>query len=211
MNQQVHSFREQLQFSHELDPAELASLEQFFRQTFPNVLDVRRLDEDSDWQRHGCDWFVRLKNGTEHWIDDKVRKQDYGDVLLEIWSQYYGHDQHPRNKKGWAVDPTRWAHWVAYIIRPTGVCYLLHRDLVRLACRQYYHEWKSRFGFRDARNPTYLTRNIAVPWDELRDACAAVQEQRLKDWPSLPRDKEPIAPVSRFQMTFEFGGEYGPH
>jgi hypothetical protein len=129
---------------------------------------------DNEWQRHGVDRVLFLSGGRMLRIDEKKRRNDYGDFLAEIWSPWYG-EKDQRNRPGWTVDPTKQCDYVAY--GPSGGrFYLLPFDILRLATRRDHKSWKERITRRDQDERGYQTVNAAVGWDELFRAMRRVQE-----------------------------------
>lgn len=111
-----HSFKESLAFSHEAD--ELPFWEQCYKKAFPTMQAMLNHRDDGDHQRQGIDRSVILANGKQLWIDEKVRKKDYGDILLE----YVSNDR--TNAPGWVCKPLL-CDYIAYAIIPSSKCYLL--------------------------------------------------------------------------------------
>ena len=194
----VHHFRDQLEYSATLsdEPAWV----EFYQRLWPDLVAAVRLDQNGQGQRDGLDRVVHLPSGRCFTIDEKKRAKDYGDVLLEDWSVWYG-DRDPRNKIGWALDNHKRCDFVAYAIPSSGKCYFMPFEILRLAFVANRADWErlpSPNGRRpDVKNVGYVTRNIAVPWPTLR--MALVQQMNRRFSGSLPL---PIPTVNGAQLEF---------
>jgi hypothetical protein len=132
-------------------------------------------------QRHGIDRRVRLKSGQIITVDEKLRRRDYGDILLELWSQWYGPGD-ARNRRGWTVDWDKRCDYIAWCIAPLRTCRLLPYDQLRRTTRARARAWAEKQGDRwrkVAQNAKYETINIAIPWDVLYDA---LREDSVRPW-----------------------------
>jgi hypothetical protein len=145
-----------------------------------------------------------FKNGNQLMIDEKKRDKDWGDFLCEIWSvgeivagMYEG------KKVGWTLDENKRCHYVAYAIVPAKTCHLLPFDLLRLTAKVNLQRWMSRKGAypKDAVNKGYLTRNCAVPWDDL---WRSIREQSRSEFGSLLELPKPIIGEQGL-LVFEHG------
>ena len=133
-----------------------------------------RIDKNSQFQKWGIDREIYLSNGKRFSIDEKKRKLDYGDLLLEEWSVCdYDWDNkrviHGK-KRGWAVDPDKRCDFVAYAVQSSGRCYLLPFELTRQTCIHNFPKWRQNTSWypKAAKNDGYTTVNVAVPFQEFR-------------------------------------------
>jgi hypothetical protein len=191
----VHDFRERLEWSQSL--SDEASWMSLYRRVWPDLVVAVRVDT-GQWQRWGVDRLVLLRDGREISIDEKKRDKDYGDILLETHSVWYDKDS-PRNKLGWALDPTKLCDYVAYAVIPIAKCYLLPLELLQRTFRKHGKAWKERYGVRFALNKGYKTRNIPVPWPVLAEALTV---EMLAAW-----DKPlalPIPVMNGAQLEFHW-------
>jgi len=161
----IHRFSDQLEYSSGLsdEPAWIA----FYRGLWPDLMLVIRIDRDSEWQRHGVDREIVMPNGKRFYIDEKKRKKDYGDVLLEEWSVFHG-DCDTRNKIGWTLDNHKRCDFIAYAVPCARKCYLLPFELLRLTFLCNRSSWLRDYGAIDVENEGYITRNVAIPWPTLK-------------------------------------------
>jgi len=191
----VHDFRERLEHSQSLsdEPRWLA----FYKRLWPEAIYVIRIDADCKQQRWGIDREILLPSGRRITVDEKKRDRDYGDILLEEWS--IGQYQIPNDKTsylgdkpGWAVDPTKQCDFVAYAIMPSNKCYLLPFELLRQAMMANMARWKTlRINGhpaypKDALNRSYVTRNLAVTWKELKQGLCQQMLRGFGDELCLP-------------------------
>jgi len=182
----VHDFAERLE--HSLSLSDEADWVEFYRRIWPDMLLCARIDADSRLQRLGVDRMI-MRGGHEVpiYVDEKKRDKDFGDVLLEEWSVFYG-DGHPRNVVGWALDSNKVCNYVAYAVLPARRCYLLPFEVLRLAFKANAEDWKRRRGAypKDAPNNGYVTRNVAVQWPELKAALCQQMHRRFGSTLELP-------------------------
>ncbi len=168
----VHSFQNQLEYSAAL--SDESSWVEFYRRLWPNIVTAVRIDKNSQFQKWGIDREIYLSNGKRFSIDEKKRKLDYGDLLLEEWSVCdYDWDNKKviRGKKvGWAIDPDKRCDFVAYAVQSSGRCYLLPFELTRQTCIHNFPKWRQNTSWypKAAKNDGYTTVNVAVPFQEFR-------------------------------------------
>jgi hypothetical protein len=161
----VHSFARSLERSAK--ESDNPIWETVYRKAFPSLASVVCVREDGWAQRGGIDRLLVLASGKTLSVDEKVRERDYGDVLLEYWSNY------ERRVPGWIAKDLA-CDFIAYAVLPTKKCYLLPFQTLRQAWRNNRNEWVNDFREVKADNGTYTTVSVAVPvgvlFDSLRDA-----------------------------------------
>lgn len=141
-----------------------------YRAAFPTLKTHHSVREDGWAQRGGIDRVLVLECGRVVTVDEKVRERDYGDILLEYWSNK------EREVRGWVCKPLA-CDFIAYAVAPTSTCYLLPTLTLRAAWRNNAENWvalgnSGRDGFKvcKAINNGYTTVSLAVPKDILLDA-----------------------------------------
>lgn len=167
----VHEFTTDLAYSHAQEDSPW--WDKVYRSAFGASLKSHTRHTADGWhQRAGIDRLLILQDSTVIRVDEKVRRKSYPDILLETESKYYGEGDR-RNVQGWAIKHSA-SDYIAYAFEPTQVCYLLPFQLLRSTLRNNYSEWwdnadRRAHGFRwaMAKNPTYVTRSIAVPTELL--------------------------------------------
>jgi hypothetical protein len=164
----VHDFRQSLALSEKY--ADAPWWMDVYRSAFPTLQAAVSVREDGWAQRGGVDRVLTLACGRVVTVDEKVRDKDYGDILLEFWSNK------ERKVKGWVAKPLA-CDFIAYAIAPTTTCYFLPTLPLQSAWEtnkvSWFHKTKeSRSGFRlvDAKNTGYTTQSLAVPISDLLDA-----------------------------------------
>ena len=100
-------------------------------------------------------------------IDEKVRRRDYGDILLE----YVSNDR--RGTPGWVENTDIQCDYIAYAVLPTSKVYLLPRRELQGAWWEHKQGWIDRYGTREAINDGYRTLNCPVPIRILYPALGA--------------------------------------
>lgn len=164
----LHDFATSLAVSHEY--ADAPWWGEVYRRAFPTMKAMVCVRDDGWAQRGGIDRMLVLSSGRTISVDEKVRERDYGDILLEVYSD--------RDKKvlGWGVKPLA-CDFIAYAIAPICTCWLLPTLTLQAALKKNGRDWYGRArarsnGFRvvDADNGRYVTQSLAIPRDELLSA-----------------------------------------
>ena len=196
----IHRFEDDLNYSNDL--SDEPTWVEFYKRIWPSLISCVRYDRESQWQKWGVDREIKLANGKQFTIDEKKRKKDYGDIALEMWSQYYGHE-HPKNKVGWALDRQKRCDFVAYAVVPAQRCYLLPTEILRLAFHRHCRHWLKAANCRmsDAQNNGYVTRNICVPWSVLSQAMT---EEMTRDFSSSLSLPTPLKSADQLEFRWQF-------
>jgi hypothetical protein len=167
----VHDFQEQLAYSSGL--SDEAAWVDFYRKLWPDMVACVRLDKNSQFQRWGIDREIYTASGRRFSVDEKKRKDDYGDMLLEEWS-VCDYDEGAKVvtrgiKPGWAVDESKRCDFIAYAIPSAGKCWLLPFELLRQTAKHNMQYWKIQKSWypKAAKNNGYWTVNVAVPYERL--------------------------------------------
>lgn len=146
-----------------------------YRQAFPEMETHCVVKGKGEWQNSGVDRLILLSNRRIIRIDEKVRKNKYEDILLEIWSS----KQHQTH--GW-INKNLSCDYIAYAMIPTETVYLLPWLELQRAWRSNRLWWQvlarqKRNGFREvkAENFGYTTHSICVPitilLEAIKSAC----------------------------------------
>jgi hypothetical protein len=137
--------------------------------------------KDIEEQRHGIDRRIVLRSGQVITVDEKHRRKDYGDILLELWSVFMG-PGNPRNRRGWALDWNKLCDYIAWCVIPANSCRLIPYDALRRTTWNRMKAWTAGQGGRWrklADNGRYTTVNVAVPWDEF---YLCLREDSVSQW-----------------------------
>lgn len=130
------------------------------------------LEADGIAQRAGIDRVIVLNTGKLVYLDEKVRDHDYGDILLEVWSD------ESKRVPGW-VSKQLWADYIAYAIVPRCHVVLLPVEQLQAAWRRHDVEWTQRYRMARAQNKGYVTTSVCVPHDIVG---MAIEEARHANW-----------------------------
>lgn len=161
----VHNFQSSLKYSQNAIPVEW--WEKCYQSAFPTLRSCVEIRNDGWAQRAGIDRCLILECGRHVTVDEKIRDKDYGDILLEVWSD--------KDKKtpGWAIKPLA-CDFIAYAISPAKKCYLLPTLMLQKTFQDNKGEWHKLakkgtdgFAYKEAINTSWVTFNMAVPTDRL--------------------------------------------
>ena len=144
-----------------------------YRRAFPKLASAVAVRNDGWAQRGGIDRVLTLDCGRTYTVDEKVRMEDWPDILLERWSD------EARRVPGWVQKPLA-CDFIAYAFAPSGVCYLLPVVPLQRAWRQHGKEWIRLYGTRRAQNVGYVSVSVPVPKDVLMRAIADAMIVRLE-------------------------------
>lgn len=156
----MSDFHQDLQFS--LDSDIDSELNKFYHEQFPELEKIEIVTKLS-WQKRGVDKVLILASGKRILIDEKIRREDYGDILLEEYSNW------ERKIVGW-LGNDKFTDYIVYMIEPTKTVYFLPFLLLQRAWQSNHDYWLATFGRREAQNKGYITTFIAVPTDVLLEA-----------------------------------------
>jgi len=157
----IHNFQEDLEYS------EKASAELFwkniYQKAFPNLVNIMSCPGDYESQRMGIDRIILLSNGKTLKIDEKKRRENWDDILLE----YISIDT--TNTPGW-IEKNLAIDYLAYAFMPLQKAYLLPWPMLKRVWLHFGKDWKKlgedeKEGFRkvEAENNDYKTISVAVP------------------------------------------------
>jgi hypothetical protein len=170
MSAEIHDFAESLRASHE--QADNPLWEEVYRRAFHNLKSMVCVRDDGWAQRGGIDRVLVLSSGKTLNVDEKVRSKDYGDILLEYWSDY------DRRIPGW-VQKDLACDFIAYAVIPAQRCYLLPFTALRAAWRANGRQWVDKYATARAQNRGYCTHSVAVPTPVL---LGALQDAMTVSW-----------------------------
>ena len=157
----VHDFRASLALSQ--SHADAPWWLDLYRIAFPTLLSAVSVRDDGWAQRGGIDRVLTLACGRTYTVDEKVRSQDWPDVLLEQWSD------EARRSPGWVQKPLA-CDFIAYAFAPSRRCYLLPVAPLHRAWRMRGRGWIECYGQRRAQNTGWVSASVPVPVDVLMSA-----------------------------------------
>lgn len=164
-----NDFQFDLQYS--LEERDNKFFDDFYYRNFPSLIFIEFIN-DIERQRKGIDKILHFKSGRTVTIDEKKRRTDYGDILLEIWSVL------ERKIRGWLY--TCQAEYLVYAIMPSLKAYILPTILLKRAWLTNQYDWLLKYPEAKAENDTYITLSICIPPDILLNAILAEMERNLK-------------------------------
>lgn len=134
-------------------------INRYYYKVFPE-LDKIGVVESIELQRKGIDKVLQMKSGKKILVDEKKRRKDYGDILLEEYSNW------ETRRPGW-LGRGHYTDYIVYVIVETGKVYLLPFLILQKAWRDNYAGWKRNYRTIQARNQTYTTTSLCIPIDIL--------------------------------------------
>lgn len=134
-----------------------------YRRAFPSLVTAVAVEQDGWAQRGGIDRLLTLACGRTFTVDEKIRTEDWPDVLLERWSD------ETRKLPGWVQKPLA-ADFIAYAHAPAATCVLLPVPALQRAWRQHGRQWAGLYGQRRAQNSGYISVSVPVPRGVLMQA-----------------------------------------
>ena len=156
----MHRFAESLALSEQYGADWWLPL---YRRAFPTLMSAVAVQHDGWAQRGGIDRLLTLACGRTYTVDEKIRTEDWPDVLLERWSN------EKAQTPGWVQKPLA-ADFIAYAHAPAGTCVLLPVPALQRAWRQHGRQWIGLYGQRRAQNDGYSTVSVPVPRGVLMQA-----------------------------------------
>lgn len=157
----IHDFYSSLAKSHA--QADAPWWVDVYRKAFADLQSAVCVRRDGWAQRGGIDRVLTLGSGKTYQVDEKVRYEDYPDILLEIWSD------EAQRKRGW-IQKELSCDFIAYAFVQSETCYLLPFQTLRRAWLQHGQEWVRKYRRVEAQNVGYMTVSVAVPIPVLLDA-----------------------------------------
>jgi hypothetical protein len=174
----IHNMDDSLAYSH--GEADAPYWREVYAQAFPNMVTMTDLRANGWHQAAGRDRAITLSTGRTIYVDEKVRKKNWTDICIEVWSVY------PRNgrppwpsvkgaKPGWAVAPKD-CDYLAYAFKPSQTCHLFTYFSILSAWAKHKEVWRDKAeanedGYRwiKADNVSYWTVSVSVPINALHD------------------------------------------
>ena len=150
----THDFQEQLRYSEAMSHESF--WQKIYEKAFPNMVSNMLASGDVKSQRMGIDRVVLLNNGKSLYIDEKKRRKDYDDILLEHISIS------TTGAPGW-MEKNLAIDYLAYAFMPSQRVYLFPWPILRRAWLYYKDQWIDNYNRVPAINNGYETISVAVP------------------------------------------------
>jgi len=150
----INNFKNDLDYSMEDE-----IFETFYREKFSNIKEIR-FEENLNKQLKGIDKTIIFNSGYEITIDEKKRRVDYNDILIELVSNK------GTKRQGWLF--TTQCDYIAYAIMPKKTIYLIPTTLLKLAWVENQIKWESNYKKIEAKNKDnngreFITISIPIP------------------------------------------------
>jgi hypothetical protein len=181
-----NDFQDDLEFS--LDTSNEQFIDLVYKRLFPHISDIQKVT-DLKLQKQGIDKIFITDSGKRILVDEKIRRKWYGDILLEEYSDY------DRKVVGW-LGKEKYTDYIAYIVLPAKLLYLLPFLLLQKVWIKNYHCWLKEYGRKFAYNSTWKTSNIAIPINILLNEIRMSMQNELdknnieSQQPDQPSDKK---------------------
>ena len=169
----IHDFKNSLEQSQSY--ADAPWWFEVYRQAFPDLRAAVNVREDGWAQRGGIDRVLTLASGKTLNVDEKVREEDWPDILLEYWSD------EGNKKPGWVAKDLA-CDFIAYAFVPSQTCHLLPFQTLRRAWRLNRKKWVAAYKRIEAKNRGYVTVSVPVPKTVL---FAALTDAMTVSWASV--------------------------
>lgn len=155
----IHDFQSALAFS------ERASEEPFwdavYRKAFPTLVNHMPASGDTASQRMGIDRIIVLASGQTLNVDEKKRRGEWKDILLE----YISVDT--TDTPGW-IEKDLAIDYLAYAFMLSRRVYLFPWLMLRRAWNEFGAVWIATYSRVEAQNKGYRTISVAVPIEIVR-------------------------------------------
>lgn len=163
MRGRIHNFEESLARSHA--HANAPWWLDVYRKAFPDLASAVCVRKDGWAQRGGIDRVLTLESGRTVTVDEKVREEDWPDILLEYWSDF------EKRVPGWIAKDLA-CDFIAYAFIPSETCHLLPALTLRRAWQLHGRDWVKKYRRVEANNKTYTTVSVPVPTQVLLSALS---------------------------------------
>ena len=134
------------------------------------ALDTIELVVDKQEQKKGVDVIVYLPDGQAIKVEEKIRRKNWDDIVLEVWSDK------KRKIPGWAVKEQE-ANILAYGFFQGKYAHLFERQKLRTVFIENGRTWAKEFGTITAHNQGYDTVSIPVPIRVLQETMGKSMKQ----------------------------------
>lgn len=146
------------------EPTITTVLDECYGWYFTNVSNIQR-PKDKERQEAGIDVIINFSDGkTPIFLDEKIRRYDYGDILLEEYSDW------DRKIPGWLMADSKRTHFIAFVWLDSRKILLIPYGPLRYAFFKNRAKWEQNHLRIFAENKDYYTSSFKVPKQELFDA-----------------------------------------
>lgn len=162
-----------IDLAYSLHEGESDVFDKFYFRIFPHLEKVE-LVSDIAMQKQGVDKKLIFKNGKVVLIDEKKRRADYDDILLEEYSD------RDRKKKGW-LSGEKITDYIVYAFMPTKRIFIFPFLLLQRVWLTEYDNLLNKYGRKCCQNNGYVTTFIPVPITVLFSLLEREMEGRFSE------------------------------
>lgn len=163
----LNNFGGDLQFSHGFEPFWGA----IYKEAFPTLSGHMPI-EDLSFQRMGIDRVLSLSDGGLIYVEEKLRREVYPDILLEYVSDTV------HKTPGW-IEKDLKCNYLSYAFLPIQKCYLFPWLKLRDTWATFKQLFLRNYRIVEAHNPSYSTLSVAIPITILQTLVPRSIEVRL--------------------------------
>ena len=156
----THNFNVDVEYANDKDISDW--LNKAYHKKFPHLTNIEHIGDKDKRQKLGIDKILYFES-KQLFIDEKIRREYYPDILLEEYSVY------EKKTVGW-MGKKKHTDYIVYVKVPSREFYFLPFTLLQLAWLQNYKVWLEEYGRVFSNNEGYRTSNIPVPIKVLYNA-----------------------------------------
>ena len=150
----MNKFRRDLEYS--ILASDASFWDRIYIKAFPNMVGNMVCSGLNKSQLAGIDRVIHLSSGRTIYIDEKKRRAEYDDILLEFISV------DTTGAPGW-IEKDLSIDYLAYAFMQSQRVYLFDWLMLRRAWIRYKQDWKKQYKTIVAVNQGYKTYSLAVP------------------------------------------------
>ena len=153
------------EFTIDRENSERASKQEWIDDFYRKVVIKIKLNENIALQKQGVDKIIEPLH-----IEEKIRFSDYGDILLEEYSNW------ERQVLGWMMKDNTKTDVLSYVVLPSHKIWLYDYSKLKNLWDNNYLDWLKKYGRKKAKTTNengeilYHTSNIPVPESELTES-----------------------------------------
>ena len=159
---------------YSLDERDNEMFDGFYCRIFPGLMRVEFVT-DIPTQKKGIDKILHFKSGKQVTVDEKKRREDYGDIALELRHEY----DSGMVGKGWLYKCQ--CDYIVYAVMPSKKVYLLPALLLKKAWLTYRREWQQKYREINSPNKGYRSVSLPIPTQVLLESVSREMKQALTD------------------------------
>lgn len=158
-----HDFHSDIQESEK--DSKLDFWEPLYRRVFPGFTRIEYIYGKCELQEKGVDRILTFPSGMQITFDEKVRRGQWEDFLIEFWSNK------EMKSKGWAFKPLI-CDFITYVNLDLRTAYFVPFQKLQNVLRHTAQDWWENLTHKSVKNKVrtghlYTTENIVVPWEVL--------------------------------------------